>query len=54
MMRVVAQNGFAGIWCSYAVGHPVFARGGFLRRLPDEARSPLRTASSRGREYVTL
>jgi hypothetical protein len=25
MMGVVAQNGFAGIWCNYAVGHPVSA-----------------------------
>jgi len=40
MIEVVVQNGIAGIWCNYAVGHPVSARRGFLRRLPDEARSP--------------
>jgi len=62
IINLAVQNGIAGIWYSYAVGHPVSARlrhgfaerGGFLRRLPDEARSPLRTASSRSREYVTV
>ncbi len=50
---LVIQNGTAGIWYGYAVGHPVSARGGFLRRLPDEARSPLSMRQHEGREYVT-
>jgi len=28
---MAVQNGVAGIWCSYAVGHPVSARRGFLQ-----------------------
>jgi len=38
ILVTAVQNGVAGIWYSYAVGHSVSARGGFLRRLPDEAR----------------
>lgn len=40
IINMAVQNGVAGIWYNYAVGHSVSARGGFLRRLPDEARSP--------------
>jgi hypothetical protein len=31
MINMAVQNGAAGIWYSYAVGHPVSARGGFLQ-----------------------
>jgi hypothetical protein len=31
IINMAVQNGVAGIWYSYAVGHPVSARGGFLQ-----------------------
>jgi len=40
MLILIVQNGVAGIWYNYTVGHCLSAPRGLLRWLPGETSSP--------------